>query len=138
MKARLIPLYLPGKDADFEKQLNILKSLLSEEADFLPPQAVGEPLPKAEAVIFPQMLGDVYRMVNDFKKIDLPILVITCEFGTVLMWDWEIASYLRSQGIKTIAPYSLEQTKLIVQALRVKRELKETKFHRQIVFLTVQ
>ena len=63
-----------------------------------------------------------------FKVIDIPILVITSEFGTVLMWDWEICSYLRSEGVHTIAPYSLEQTKKACRALSVKRELQETKF----------
>ncbi|MBK9613816.1 hypothetical protein [Candidatus Amarobacter glycogenicus] len=26
--------------------------------------------------------------MDDFRKIDLPILTVTSEFGTVLMWDW--------------------------------------------------
>lgn len=124
MKARLVPLYLPNKDDDFDKQLAILQGLLTEEAEFLPPAAVGSKLPDADAVIFPQMLGDVYRMVDEFKKIDLPMLVVTCEFGTVLMWDWEIVSFLKSKGIQNvIAPYSLEQTKKLCGALRTKREL---------------
>jgi L-fucose isomerase-like protein len=67
-------------------------------------------------------------MVDEFKAIDLPILVVTSEFGTVLMWDWEICSYLRSEGINTIAPYSLEQTRKACRALGVKRELNSTKF----------
>ena len=44
------------------------------------------------------------------------------------MWDWEICSYLRREGVPTIAPYSLEQTKKACKALSVKRELQETKF----------
>ena len=46
----------------------------------------------------------------------------------MLMWDWEIANYLEAEGVKTIAPYNLEQTKMICQALAVKRELQDTKF----------
>lgn len=130
MKARLVPLYLPNKDEDFDKQLAILKNLLKDEADFLSPVALGEFIPKeADAVIFPQMLGDAYRMVDDFRKIDIPILVVTCEFGTVLMWDWEIVSFLRSKGIDNIiAPYSLDQSKKLCKALLVKQRLKGGKF----------
>ena len=127
MKARLVPVYLPNRDEDFDIQLNRLKDLLADEAEFLTPVALGAPLPEAEAVLFPQMLGDAYRQVGDFKAIDLPILVITSEFGTVLMWDWEIVSYLRAEGVDTIAPNSLELTKKVCKGLGVKRQLKQTK-----------
>ena len=124
MKARLVPLYLPNKDEDFDKQLAILQNLLQDDAEFLAPAALGSELPEADAVIFPQMLGDAYRMVEEFQRIDLPMLVVTCEFGTVLMWDWEIVSFLKSKGIKNvIAPYSLEQTKKLCRALQTKRQL---------------
>lgn len=129
MKARLVPLYLPNKDEDFDKQLGKLKDLLQDEAEFLPAAAVGTKLPEADAVIFPQMLGDAYRMLDEFKKIDMPMLVVTCEFGTVLMWDWEIVSFLKSKGIDNIiAPYSLEQTKKLCKALQVRRQLDGGKF----------
>ena len=129
MKPRLVPLYFEiGRDQDFDVQMGNLHRLLDDDVEFLPELPLGAEIPEAEAVIFPQLLGTAYRQLEDFKAIDLPILFITSEFGTMLMWDWEIASYLRSEGIKTIAPYNMEQTKLIVQALSVKRELKETKF----------
>ena len=128
MKARLVPLYFPTRDEDFNNQLAILGTLLAEECEFLEPVALGSPLPEAEAVIFPQMLGDAYRMLDAFKAIDLPILVITSEFGTVLMWDWEIVAYLRSAGVQTIAPPSLEQTRKLCRALSVKRELRGSRF----------
>jgi L-fucose isomerase-like protein len=44
------------------------------------------------------------------------------------MWDWEIIEYLRGEGIPTLAPYDAEQTHRILTALRVKRELRESKF----------
>jgi hypothetical protein len=44
------------------------------------------------------------------------------------MWDWEINRYLRSQGIRVIAPYNLEQTLQICRMISLKRELKKTKF----------
>ena len=129
MKARLVPIYfVKGRDADFNLQLGRLKELLADQAEFLPPVGLGEPLPEAEAVIFPQFLGEAYYQVQDFKSIHLPILVITSEFGTVLMWDWEIVSYLRSEGVATIAPSSFEQTQKLLTALQLKRELQGTKF----------
>ena len=129
MKARLVPVYFdPGRDNEFDDQVNILENLLAEEAEILAPVALGDPIPDAEAVVFPQFLGEAYRRVEDFRKLGLPLLIITSEFGTVSMWDWEIASYLRAEGVETIAPYNLEQTRKICKALGVKRELKQTKF----------
>lgn len=100
-----------GRDAEFDIQLAILHEQLADEAEILSPLPLGSPLPEAEAILFPQLLGEAYRRMDDFRKIDLPILTVTSEFGTVLMWDWEIASYLREEGLNIIAPYSLEQTK---------------------------
>ncbi len=129
MKARLLPVYFQsGRDADFNKQIEKLKALLADEADILEPVALGSPLPAAEAVVFPQMLGDAYKQLADIKAISLPLLIITSEFGTVSMWDWEIGSYLRAEGVETIAPYNLAQTKKIVRGLSVRRELRQTKF----------
>ena len=68
MKARLVPVYFAdGRDEDFDKQLTILKELLVEEAEFLDEVALGRRLPDADAVIFPQFLGQAYHMVDEFK-----------------------------------------------------------------------
>ncbi len=129
MKARLVPVYfVPGRDVDFDTQLAAMQTLLTDDVEFLQPVALGESLPEAEAVVFPQFLGEAYRQVENFRKIELPILIITSEFGTLSMWDWEIASYLKSEGVATIAPYNLAQTKKICRGLAVKRELGQTKF----------
>lgn len=129
MKARLVPVhFIQGRNDDFDLQLARLKEMLSNQAEFLPPVGLGEPLPEAEAVIFPQFLGEAYHKVENFKSIQLPILVITSEFGTVLMWDWEIVSYLRSEGVATIAPSSFEQTRKVLTALQIKRQLRGTRF----------
>ena len=129
MKARLAPVYfVKGRDEDFDIQLGRLKTLLAERAEFLDPVPLGDPLPEAEAVIFPQFLGEAFHKVGDFEDIHLPILVITSEFGTVLMWDWEIVSYLRSAGIEIIAPSNLEQTHTILIALQLKRKTQGAKF----------
>lgn len=129
MKARLLPLYFdPGRDHEFDRQLAALDALIGDQATLLDPVALGAALPPADAVLFPQILGQAYRQLADFEAIDLPILIVTSEFGTLAMWDWEIVEYLRSSGVETIAPYSLEQTRQAIAALAVKRELQETKF----------
>ena len=129
MKARIVPLFFqPGRDEAFDQQLARLKTLLSDEAEILDALALGTPLPEADAVVFPQLLGEAYRQLGAFQAIQVPILVITSEFGTVSMWDWEIASYLKSEGVQTIAPYNLEQARLICRSLGVKRELSQAKF----------
>ena len=129
MKAQLVPVYFePGRDQGFDEQVKVLGNLLADKAELLAPVALGTPLPEADAVVFPQLLGETYRRVGDFRAIGLPILIVTSSFGTLSMWDWEIISYLRAEGVETIAPYNLAQTKKICDALRVKRQLRSTKF----------
>ena len=129
MKARLVPVYFKSeKDEEFSDQLTRLKELLAEEADILKPSALGPPLPEADAVIFPQLLGDAFKQIDAIKKINIPLLAVTSEFGTVAMWDWEIVNFLKSEGLKTFAPYDPEQTKTICRGLGIKREMKDTKF----------
>ena len=130
MKARLVPLYFdPGRNGDFDKQLGNLGNLLALQAELLAPVPLGAALPEeADAVVFPQLLGAAYRRVEDFKTLDRPILVVTSEFGTLSSWDWEIISYLSPFGVKMIAPYNLEQTKKVCDALCVKRELRQAQF----------
>lgn len=128
IKARLIPLFFPGRDSAFDAQVAALRNLLAEEAEVLEPAALGSALPVADAVVFPQVLGDAYKLVPQIRDIAVPMLIITSEFGTVSMWDWEIGGYLRSEGIETLAPYNLEQARRICRALAVKRELRNAKF----------
>ena len=129
MKARLKPLYFdPGRDEEFDLQINVLRELLCDDAEILDSQPLGTALESfPDAVVFPQMLGEAYRQLNNFKAIPVPILIITSEFGTVSMWDWEIASFLRAEGVPTIAPYNLDQAKLICRVLALKRKLKQSK-----------
>ncbi len=129
MKAALVPVYFEySRDKEFDDQLETLKKLISEEAEFLKPVALGSTLPDADAVIFPQLVGDAYRQIGDIKKIEVPLLVVTSEFGTVNMWDWEIVSFLKSEGVKTFSPYNIQLTKEICKALALKRDMKRTKF----------
>jgi L-fucose isomerase-like protein len=80
----------------------------------------------ASAVIVPDMSGVAYRRLDDFRRLTLPILVITSEFGTVSMWDWEIRDYLRRRDVQTVAPTSLEEYHDICRALAVKERLRNS------------
>ena len=129
MKARLVPLYLSSpEDPDFVAQVGRLRELLADEAELLAPLPLGAALPEADAVVFPQLVGDAYRRVPEIRALTLPILVLTSEFGTMAMWDWEIVSYLRAEGVETIAPYSLAGAATVCRALVTKRELRGGKF----------
>ncbi|SDT98727.1 hypothetical protein SAMN05444156_1271 [Verrucomicrobium sp. GAS474] len=128
-KPQIVPLFFqPGRDDGFDRQLVILRELFGDVADFLPPVALGESLPAADAVVFPQLLGEGYRCLAAFKAITLPILIITSEFGTFSMWDWELMTYLREAGVPTLAPRSPAQARKMFSALRVRAELRGTKF----------
>jgi hypothetical protein len=129
MKAKIVPVYFhSAEDANFKKQTENLRNLLANEAELLAPVALGGKLPPADAVIFPQMLGEAFRMLDQIKALPQPILVVTSEFGTVSMWDWEINNYLSRNGVTVIAPSNLEDTLKACRALGLKRELKQSKF----------
>jgi hypothetical protein len=129
MKARLLPVYFtPGRDDAFDEQLKRLRLQLEGVAEILGPAPLGHVAEEADAVIFPQLLGEAFTRIDDIKKITLPVLAVTSEFGTVNMWDWEIVSFLKANGITTFAPYDLELTKTICRALGVRREMRETRF----------
>jgi hypothetical protein len=129
MKVNLTPIYFrEASDPDFVKQLSNLKVLLKDHIDLLEPTHLGDTLPSGtDAVVFPQMLGDAYQQVDAYKALPQPILVITSEFGTVSMWDWEINSYLDSYGIKIIAPPNIETTIKALNAIGLKKQLKQSK-----------
>ena len=128
MKARLVPIYFKkADDPDFATQLEKLHEMLADEAYILEPVLLGESLPETDAVIFPEMLGAAFREVDKIKKLPQPLLVVTSEFGTVSMWDWEINSFLTAKGLKVIGPTSLEKTKQVCRALALRRQLKQSK-----------
>lgn len=129
MKARLVPLYFrSADDPDFAAQTQQLLELLGDHAELLEPLPLGAALPEADAVVFPQLVGDAYRRVPEIRALTLPILVLTSEFGTMAMWDWEIVSYLRGEGIETIAPCSLAGATIVCRALVARRQLRQGKF----------
>ena len=51
------------------------------------------------------------------QGLSLPLLIITSEFGTLSMWDWELITYLKSEGAGAgiIAPYTLELTRVALR-----------------------
>ena len=126
----LFPVHFTAEpDEEFTRQLAALHRLLDDEAEILAPAALGSPVPdSADAVVLPEVLGAAYRNIEHLKAIRVPLLLITSEFGTVSMWDWEIASYMRSEGIGSLAPDSLAQAKKMCRALGVKRALRKSKF----------
>ncbi len=129
MKARLQPLYfVSGMDDDYSKQLEILRGLLTEEADILKPLPLGSPLPSADAALFPHLIGDAFKPHQQLKSLELPLLMMTSEFGTVAMWDWEIVSLLISEGASVFTPYTLEQAKVACRALAARRALRGSRF----------
>ena len=129
MKATLAPVYFEkSRDEEFDKQLKNLKSLFSDDAELIKPVALGSKLPDVDAVIFPQLVGDAYRQVELIKEIPVPLVAVTSEFGTVNMWDWEIVSFLKSEGCRILSPYTLDLTKKICKALALKRDMQKTKF----------
>ena len=129
MKARLVPVYFQsGMDKEFEAQLANVASLLAGDAEIAPPVAVGSPLPEADAVLFPQLIGDAFKQKAQLLAIDRPFLVMTSEFGTVAMWDWEIVSLLKAEGAEVFTPYTLDQAKVICRALGACRALRGATF----------
>jgi hypothetical protein len=111
MKPQLLPVYPedPGT-ASFTSQFAELQRLTGDMADWLPPTPLELPVPDAaDAVVVPGMTGRAYRMLEAFRAVEVPIIVVTSEFGTVSMWDWEIRNFLRRRGVPTLAPTSLQE-----------------------------
>ncbi len=111
----------------FSTQLQKLHELLADDAEILEPVLLGAGLPDTDGVIFPEMLGAAFRELEKIKKLPQPLLIVTSEFGTVSMWDWEINSYLSCKGVKVIGPTNLEKTKQVCRAFALKRQLKHSK-----------
>jgi hypothetical protein len=130
LKARLQPISIKRElDNEYRSQLGILRDLLRDDAEILHLIPLGEAIPEdIDAVLLPQLSGEVYDMVDELRRFSIPLVAITSEFGTMNMWDWEIISFLRNEGIRVIAPYSLDQSKVICRALATRRKLSQSKF----------
>jgi hypothetical protein len=127
MKTSLIPLYFAAANERerqaYATQLERIRAIYGDVAEVLPEQAVGEPLPAADAVLFPQLIGAAFGEREVLARLGLPLLVITSEFGTVEMWDWEIVTFLRDAGCQVFSPYTVELGKTILRAIGLKRQL---------------
>lgn len=129
MPTRVVPIAFAAKDDDFAAQMKVLEGLFGEQVAFLPEIAIGAPIPaEADAVVFPQLLGEAYARLDEFRAIDRPILIITSEFGTLSMWDWEIIEFLRSAGVRTLAPYNADQARTMFRAAAVRSKLRSGTF----------
>lgn len=130
MKTKLLPLYFKESNErekrEFENQMEILIKTYGEEAEFLTPKPVGSELDgDMDAVLFPQMFGAVFEYGSYLEKITYPIILLTSQFATVEMWDWEIVAYLREElHLNVFTPYQIEIGKVIMRALAAKREMK--------------
>src|SRR5215831_7889599 len=120
-KAVLLPLHFTTESGEeFNRQLAALHQLLDNDATILAPAALGSAIPgSVDAAVLPEVLGAAYRTMSSLKRLPVPILLITSEFGTVSMWDWEIAAYMRAEGIDSLAPTNPKQAKMICRALGV-------------------
>ena len=131
MKAILQPVRLSESNArereEFDQQLERLKQLYGQEAEFLPPVELEQLQPvKADAYLFCQLIGGAFSHEKEFRQLKLPLLVLTSAFGTVEMWDWEIVAWLRENvGLNVLTPYNEELARIILRALAVRRGMKE-------------
>lgn len=126
MLPTLAPIYLDDEPAPaFFTQLDHLKRELAGHAEWAESVHIDAPLPvDVDAIVVPDMNGRAYRMVESFRRLEQPILVVTSEFATVSMWDWEIRDHLRRRGVPTIAPTSLAESIDVCRALGVKRRMR--------------
>ena len=127
MKARLVPLYFSEANErerqEFEEQVARLRQFYGDVAEILPEVRVGEPLPEADAILFPQLIFAAFRHDDELTSYGLPMIVLTSRFGTVEMWDWEIVTYLRDLGCTVFSPYSIDIAKVVLRAIGVKSNL---------------
>ena len=129
MKAKLQPLFFAEfndrEQGEFAQQMKVLRDTYGEAADFLPPVEMGAPAsPEADAIVFPFFFVGFFHFQKKISDYNLPVIVLTSEFATVEMWDWEIVSYLRDKKLTVFAPYQIQLAKVILRALATKRQLR--------------
>lgn len=125
MTITIAPLHLDDEPGlPFHTQLAHLQRLLDGRVTWTEPAHIDEPVADhVDAIVVPDLNGLAYRMVESFGRLTKPILVITSEFGTVSMWDWEIRDHLRRRGVETLAPTSLQESFDLCRSLEVKKKL---------------
>ena len=129
MSAILVPIrfsQVSGKH--FGERLEILKELFAKEAEFLPPINLGDPVPEADAAVLPILPAEAYVQTKALNAVGLPLFGITGAHGARSMWDWEIATYLRAEGVDLYTPYDIELSKVLIRTAALKRKIKSTRF----------
>jgi len=126
VKPSLLPVHLEDVPSEaFSRQLVCLRELTGELVDWLAPAHIDCVVPeRVSAVVVPDLSGRAYRMVDSFRRIEVPILILTSEFGTVSMWDWEIRDHLARRGVSTIAPTSLAECQDVCRTLATRETLR--------------
>jgi hypothetical protein len=128
-KSRCVPVYFSAANererGEFDEQLKRLREMYGDVAEFLTPVRVGDDLPDADAVVFPQLIGAAFRERERLERYDLPFVVLTSRFGTVEMWDWEIVSFLRGEGLTVFSPYNVDLAKVILRSIAARAALRE-------------
>ena len=97
MKARLVPLQFEEMNEreqdEFREQMKLLTEMYGDVAQFEEPVKVGEEMPEgADAAVFPLLIFAAYRHDEQLISCSLPMIILTSEYGTIEMWDWEIAT----------------------------------------------
>ncbi|MCL2703169.1 MAG: hypothetical protein FWE91_06140 [Defluviitaleaceae bacterium] len=133
IKARILPLAFKNINArekeEFNAQLKVLGELYGDVAEFMSPLVVGSDISdEVDAVVFPQLVGEAFSEKAALSKISLPVLVITSQFGTVEMWDWEIVTFLRDAGLTVFSPYTVELARCVFRAVACKKHMRGIRF----------
>ena len=130
METILAPVYFKrDRTEKFFRQLELIKQELHGQVVLLEPIGLGEPVPaEADAVVFPEILGEAYECADLFATYQVPILILTSEFMTISMWDWEIMNFLKGKGVRVLAPYNKDQSQVLCRSLALKRKMEQTKF----------
>ncbi|MBP3370980.1 MAG: hypothetical protein J6L88_00465 [Clostridia bacterium] len=132
MKAKVVPLRFTEINerelGEYNVQLEKLNEIYGDVAEFLDTVIVGQDIPACDAIVFPQLIGAGYHYMETLQKYDKPMVVITSQFGTVDMWDWELVTYMRDHGLNVFSPYNIDLGKTVFRAIAVKEQLKGSKF----------
>ncbi|MCM1134111.1 MAG: hypothetical protein NC400_00915 [Clostridium sp.] len=127
MKAKAVSLYFEGRNPrevkEYEQQLGRLKGMYADEVEFIDSVCIGSEISKeADIVVIPQLFGAVFKERERLEAIEKPMMIVTSEFGTVEMWDWEIAAWLRDElKLNVFFPYNVEIAKVIFRSLAAKK-----------------
>lgn len=124
-RVRLLPAYFEPEPSDYLiQQLDHLQRQLGDLAELAPAQPVSSlDATGVDAILLADLSGAAYGRAAELVACELPIMIITSEFATVSMWDWEIRDYLAHRGVTTIAPDSVQEARLLLSGLAAKRDL---------------